>query len=178
MKKLQKQRAQTLPLCHWEFTSMRNMHACWSRTSQAMRLLSRFSASRWPGGQERGQLARPGHWQPGLFLSQQTGCSVLSSRQLFSEWLEISINQSSFYKKPLSLIMSPIFNSERFSSVCLDSLKVSINFSLPTSCILLLLSFGELECSWALMNFPYGACVCACARVYVCMCVRILKASF
>ena len=65
------------------------------------------------------------------------------------------------------MILSLIFKSGRdFPQYGLTASSFKL-ISLPTSCILLLLSLGELQCSQAYVNFPHEACMHGC----VCVCV-------
>lgn len=79
--------------------------------------LDRFSWSS-PGPQ-----GRRGGWRvPSIVVlaapCQLEGHSVLSSRQLFSGWLEISINQSSFYRSHFPwLCHQPLTQGEIFLSM-------------------------------------------------------------
>ena len=112
-----------------------SIHKKYSRMSEEKIMrqrssLNRFSPSLLGPQQKGGWLGSPFHCQHWLLPSKQTGHSVLSSRQLFSGWLEISINQSSFYRshfpwlRPRSLTQGEIFLSMAWQP------QVSINFFL------------------------------------------------
>lgn len=99
-----------------------NIHKKYARTSEQKIMrqctsLNGFSPSLLGPQQKGGLLGGSFHCQHWLLLAKQTGHSVLSSRQLFSGWLEISINQSSFYRShlpwlcPRSLTQGEIFFS-------------------------------------------------------------------